>query len=91
MLSGCFWGSSQAEKCAEPQLYEQSRSVALVSIPPDLDVPDNRDKLVIPELPQGSELGALSSGAEKPCLKLPPNYFDKPVLEDSAQEDFGEA
>lgn len=83
LLSGCFWGSSQAEDCAEPQLYEQSRSAPLVSIPPDLDTPDNRDKLVIPELPPGAEVSAVAPDGEKPCLKFPPNYFEKAILDDS--------
>ncbi len=75
-VTGCFGRGDKPADCARPQLYQQAGTVPPITIPPDLDKPDNRDKLIIPDPSPIAE----QRYNEDRCLELPPDYFDKPVL-----------
>jgi uncharacterized lipoprotein len=66
---------SNGNPCESKEEYQDSQSVAPISVPAGLDHPDPTARLDVPNEPKPAEPLSQSAG----CLELPPNYFDKPV------------
>jgi hypothetical protein len=74
LAAGCFGGGDK-QTCAEPSEYQESRVIAEINIPPDLDTPDEAQ---VVRIPPGIDMAdAYPEG--KPCLEQPPDYFGRPL------------
>ena len=83
LLPGCSWlpwrHDNQHEKvhaCNKPQLYEQAKSVPVLTVPAGLDPLNTRGALKIPELNEAEVPRALSD----PCLDEAPKYSNARLL-----------
>lgn len=69
-LAGCFGGKPPT--CDKPREYQQSRSIAPLSVPEGLDTPDRNTTFTIP--PATTPDDAVPPGT---CLDQPPDYFGR--------------
>ena len=76
-LAGCSWFGfgSKAPDCKSIEEYQNSANLPPVTVPPDLNRPDEHGGLKIPAGPLPAE--PLSDNAA--CLARPPDYFKKPT------------
>jgi hypothetical protein len=79
MLGAC---RSASVKCAKPGAYVQAQTVAPLRIPANLDAPDTRGALRVPDLNEPE----VPAPTVSPCLDQPPRFSNTARLEPPPKE-----